>query len=44
MQNNELGHIPNMLQQNEIHTAEKQSERPKSINTLKENLGGNLIN
>lgn len=35
---------PNMLQQNEVQTAERQTERPKSINTLKENLGGNLIN
>lgn len=44
MQNNELGHFRNTLQLDEVQTEERQIERPKSINSLKENLGGNLIN
>ena len=43
MQNNEAGHLPNTLQENEIQIDKRPSERPKSINTLKEKLGGNLI-
>ena len=44
MQNNEAGHLPNTLQENEFQTDERPCERPKSINTLKEKLRGNLIN
>ena len=44
MQNNEAGHLPSTLQENEFQIDERPSERPKSINTLKEKLGGNAIN
>lgn len=41
---NEAGHLPNTLQQNELQIDERSSKKSKSMNNLKENLGGNLIN